>query len=297
LRIVIAGQNETAEDHANFLYRALVRMKHIPYIYDYRRKGVSGLKDICAFHDAQLLLVLKGEIVRPDKLKSIECPRVLWCPDDPARSFIALQHFNNKPWGSYYDLVATHSYKALNMYKEAGLNASFIPFSYDPLFHYPNWNVAKNDTYTYDISFLGSTGDVVINDKKYYSRLEALNRIHAVYPNKLMVGHAWLDNASTFVSQCKINLNIPYSDQINVRHFWLCACGGFQLCRYTSEAEKYFGKNIVFWKDIPECLELIQYYLDNDKERKKIAKKGYNFVKKKGDYTQRLKAIFKLLKL
>ena len=80
LRIVIAAPNDHAESHANYIYRALVRMNHIPYIYDYRMKGIYALKDACEFHEADMLLVLKGEIIIPSSIEKIKSKKVLWCP-------------------------------------------------------------------------------------------------------------------------------------------------------------------------------------------------------------------------
>lgn len=293
MRIVIASPNDHAESHANYLYRALVRMKNVPFIYDYRVKGISGLQSICDFHEADVLLVLKGEIVIPSSIKNVKAKKVLWCPDDPFRTYIALQKYDNKPWGSYYDLVVTHSFKALNLYKKAGLNATYLPFAFDPILHYPDWKAKQ----TKNIGFVGNIyPSFTEHGQKAFNRKELLERIWNVYKNKMYLVRAYFDAKRLFFQKTKINLNVPGCNQVNVRHIEICACGGFQLSYHTEEAEKFFGKNIIFWKDVPDCLEKIQYYLNNEEERKKIAKKGYNFIKKKGDYAQRLRTIFKLLK-
>jgi len=54
------------------------------------------------------------------------------------------------------------------------------------------------------------------------------------------------------------------------------ACGAFHLTRYFPGLEEVFEnrKHLVWFHSIPEALELIEYYLDHDKERERIARAG-----------------------
>jgi glycosyltransferase involved in cell wall biosynthesis len=68
-------------------------------------------------------------------------------------------------------------------------------------------------------------------------------------------------------------------------------CGAFTLARFTPQMEKELKDNVVYFNDIPSCLEKIEYYLKNDEERETITKKGYEFALRNLTTEQRLKEL------
>ena len=68
-------------------------------------------------------------------------------------------------------------------------------------------------------------------------------------------------------------------------------CGAFTLARFTPQMEKELKDNVIYFQDIPDCLEKIDYYLKNDEEREIIAKKGYEFALNNLTTIQRLKEL------
>ncbi len=62
---------------------------------------------------------------------------------------------------------------------------------------------------------------------------------------------------------------------------WLTlGCGGFLLTNYQPALEELFqtGKQLVWYHSTEECLELIDYYLEHEDERKAIADNGYRLA-------------------
>lgn len=57
-------------------------------------------------------------------------------------------------------------------------------------------------------------------------------------------------------------------------------CGGFLLTNYTPGLEKIFikGEHLEWYHSQEECFELIEYYLQNEAQRKQIAQNGYQFA-------------------
>ncbi len=62
---------------------------------------------------------------------------------------------------------------------------------------------------------------------------------------------------------------------------WIAlGCGGFLLTRYIHGMETIFkkGVHLEWFHTKQECLDLIDYYLKHDEQRKKIARRGFQFV-------------------
>jgi spore maturation protein CgeB len=69
------------------------------------------------------------------------------------------------------------------------------------------------------------------------------------------------------------------------------SAGAFCLVHYYKGIEKEFeiGKNIVVWHDVGELRVLIDYYIDNEQERKDISNSGKNMVTSEYNWNKRIK--------
>ena len=91
----------------------------------------------------------------------------------------------------------------------------------------------------------------------------------------------------------KINLN-PTSRAIRsgipLRVFDIFACGGFLLSNYQSELSELFvpGEDFVYYDSVEQACEMIDYYLNHEKERTRIAENGYMKVRERYSYNVRL---------
>jgi glycosyltransferase involved in cell wall biosynthesis len=111
-----------------------------------------------------------------------------------------------------------------------------------------------------------------------------------------------LEDERKIYSSTKICANLhedyqtKYGD-LNERFFKIMACKGFQLTDYVPSMARYFKPSEIAWaKDKEEWFEKIKHYMENDKERKKIAEKGYKKVMKFHTYHNRVGQIIRLYK-
>lgn len=85
--------------------------------------------------------------------------------------------------------------------------------------------------------------------------------------------------------ESKINVNITLhsiKSGIPLRCLDILACGGFLLSNYQPELAEYFvdGEELVLWQDFDDLIAKAGYYLEHEEERRRIAKAGYEKVKK-----------------
>jgi len=105
------------------------------------------------------------------------------------------------------------------------------------------------------------------------------------------------DDMVNAINSYKIHFNKNISDDINYRTFETTGCGTFLLTNYTPGLEKLFdiGKEIVVYNDLNDLDNKVRYYLDNEEEREKIAKSGYERSKKDHTYYERAKKLIKII--
>lgn len=94
-----------------------------------------------------------------------------------------------------------------------------------------------------------------------------------------------------------INLNISLKcirSGIPLRALDILGCQGFLISNYQPELAEYFvdGDEVVMYTSLEDGVEKCQYYMENEKERKEIAKKGYRKVKEVFRYEDRLHFMF-----
>lgn len=92
-----------------------------------------------------------------------------------------------------------------------------------------------------------------------------------------------------------LGLSPKLSDQIKGRNFEIPACGGFQLSGHADGLDQYYepGEEIVVFDDPTELPDLINRYLEDDQERRRIARAGYERTVAEHSYEQRFSEIFR----
>ena len=98
----------------------------------------------------------------------------------------------------------------------------------------------------------------------------------------------------------KINLNISLKSiltGIPLRAFEIMGSGGFLLSNYQRDFEECFcnGADYVYYTDYEDLVEKVEYYLSHEKERKEIARNGYENVKKNHTYRNRVDVIMEII--
>lgn len=109
-----------------------------------------------------------------------------------------------------------------------------------------------------------------------------------------------MEEAPKIYRCAKINLNISLKSiltGIPLRAFEIMGSGGFLLSNYQREYEEYScnGVDYVYYMDYEDLMEKVEYYLSHEKERKEIAKNGYENVKANHTYRNRVDAIMKII--
>lgn len=139
------------------------------------------------------------------------------------------------------------------------------------------------------ISFLTELGNIC--DTRYYSYKD----YPEIYSARSCGVLNYKDQMFKMFKASKINLNITYrliTKGIPLRVLDIMAAGGFVLTNMQEEIVESFvlGEELVCYQSKDEITDLVKYYLENDTERKKIAEKGHEAVKR-FDYVSMLGSI------
>lgn len=111
----------------------------------------------------------------------------------------------------------------------------------------------------------------------------------------------WSDCPKVF--KCTdINLNITLrsiQSGIPQRCLDIMGCHSFLLCNHQTELTEMFenNKDCAIYSSIGEALELTEYYLTHEVERKRVVQNGYMKVKKEFRYEDRMRTIFQTVGL
>ena len=294
------NQSNQSEIQYNLLKKTIV---------DYNKKL---LKDVAAVQP-DMLLVLKGDILFPETVKNIRDNSgvilVLWCFDSALR-------FNNVlKGGKYYHFVYSYEPTDIPELRKYNIQANFLPMGFDP----DSYFRLEDETISRDVSFVG-----MLND--YPERINILEMIISKNRElKLDIwGTSWTwynpflqykykikrkklgehihnynihpEEVNKIYNSSRICLNMhhPQSKEgMNPRTFEILGAGGFQLVDYKKKIEDFFniGQEIVCYKNENDLLNKIEYYLENDDERLKIAQRGSDLVNKKHTYKHRAETI------
>jgi spore maturation protein CgeB len=93
------------------------------------------------------------------------------------------------------------------------------------------------------------------------------------------------------------NLNIAEIWGVNVRTFEICGAGGFQIVTWRRGIDALFvdGRELVTYRDVPELMDKLEYYLAHDDEREDIARAGYLRASAQHTYAHRLTTLFNVI--
>lgn len=269
------------------------------------------LKKWVCDYSPDITLILKGDIIYTKTLKEIKKHNntflVNWCYDSVSRYPSIIEGCE------HYDLFYIFEPADKDIMESFDLKIKFLPMAYDPRYY----KVMNGDKKTYDISFVGG----MIEKRK-----KILGKIISEFPNKKygIWGKAWTwynpflqyeykikrrklgkrinnykikpNQVNRVYNDSKICLNIHHTQNkkgLNPRTFEILGAGGFQLVDYKEKLEEIFelGEELVAYTDKNDLLKKIDYYLDNEDERRKIAKKGHKKVIENHTFKKRAKRI------
>lgn len=246
--------------------------------FDYRVWPQPNLRleKILNIFKPDLLFVIKGERLKPSTIRLFKCKKFLWDNDN-------FQEFNTE-LVKEFDYVATPAEDLIPRYAELGVKAFWLNYPYDPEIHRP-MNLPKK----YNITFIGT----------YYPERAWLIEQVNLLGNKIEIyGNGWgeigyqtqrvsAERMVEIYNESKIILNIhqkamaKHKVKANLRIYEALGTGAFVLTDYCKGMEEIFidGEHLVVYEDIEDLNWKIEYYLNNDEEREKIARQGHERVK------------------
>lgn len=250
------------------------------------------------------IFVVKAPALSPDTLGSLRkiCPVINYYPETMDQWDLI------KKIAPCYDYFVNLDPYVVEMLKKEGYkNALYVPFSAD-LNENDRW--IRPQKYLYNISFIGTY------DRKFYSERESiLNEIKGL-GLCLWGSESWLDTSlkdyyrgrvetediQNIYKKSKIVINADISREVlgtgvNLRPFEATAAGAMLLNR--DDRKDIFnlfedGKEFVSFSGVDDIRQKVEYYLNHEDERLKIAEAGFNRAQKDHSYIKRIGEIIKI---
>ncbi|WP_319526227.1 glycosyltransferase [uncultured Desulfosarcina sp.] len=244
---------------------------------------------------------LSGESVYPETVKTIASlgvPIVNLALNDK-ESFVGKIR-NGRAMGArdicrFFHLCWTSTEDALVKYVVEGALPIYLPEGGNPEIHKP-YSVDQD----IDVSFVGQCyGNRPIIINKLCERGLPVKAYGLNWPG----GPLSTDEMVKMYSRSKINLGFGGVVGLNKtfclkgRDFEIPMSGGFYLTEHNEELEKCFlaGVEIATYQNFDDLVEKIKFYLNNDEERGRIRRKGYETAVRKHTWESRFEKIFSVL--
>jgi len=312
-----------------YIKRALEKLRCNVIIYDYRMifnrffKSETALAEhiVSIVNEVKpdLVLVLKGEVITPEAIKNIKPLKVLWYFDVqrcPSKWLIDI--------ADKYDYFFTicNDEKWFKFFKDA--NVKFLPEAYDHYVIKPTKvSNEEKEKYGSTIAFVGTDNHshrarilyslaiiYRINDLKIWG-----NQVNG-YWNEYMLNTFWQGYRTSdyefnkICASTKILLGFTncveedYNTCFSARVYQTLGAKGFLIEEKSKGIEKMFKiaepgvtGHLVTWNNRKDLKYKIKYYLEHEDERMEIARLGYNFVRRKHTFRERMKQMFKIIGL
>ena len=289
-------------EHYNF-YHALLHMGYSIIYFDYdkikQKYGIEKLSELLReavyYYQPDILFYFHfhdwiKHSVWTEISDALPTRTIIWLADDHWR------YEDTKPIWALFNLVVTTDRNGYEKRMKEGFSNVFLSQWGCNHFLYKNLNL--NVPKLYDVSFIG---------RCYGEREEFVETLKREGIRVSTFGQGWKGNSSR-VSQAdliriynrsKISLNLSSASekgkiQIKGRDFEAPGCGSLLLTKDTPEISEYFipGEEIITYQDANDAAEKVRYYLGNEEERARIAKKGYERVIKAHTMENRFFQIF-----
>jgi glycosyltransferase involved in cell wall biosynthesis len=184
---------------------------------------------------------------------------------------------------THFDCVFLAQKGQLELFKNAGIEHVFwVPLGCSNDLH----DVGILDR-IYDIAYVGS-----FSAEEHDRRRLMFDQLKTQFPNN-KIGRFWPREMARIYGQSKIVVNACYNRDVNMRVFEALASGALLITDEAEGLEDLFQDRIhlVIYHSDDELPELIQYYLQNDEDRERIARAGQELALKEHTYGHRLNTI------
>jgi spore maturation protein CgeB len=322
---VVLINNRTKLSFYERIAKKLAKMAPIiSFVADFVLKGflikenhlfLQKVKDI----RPDLLFIVKGESVLPEKLREIKkyvgvAVAYIW--DDPFYSYAGAysdryrrSNFENSM--GLYDFIFVYDRFYVEAIKRRGIDkVGYLPLAASPKKYAPiEITQADRAEYGFDICFVGVP---------YPNRIDILDRLKEY---KLGVfGDNWFNYYAQrgksvpsyykgkaygeiviklyLCSKIVLNMHDPEAREgLNTRTFDILAAGGFEVVDFKPSLKEHFnlGKEIMTYTDKEDLNKVVKYYLDKPELRAKIVEEGRKRVLADHTWYHRIKEAMRSL--
>lgn len=170
-----------------------------------------------------------------------------------------------------YDLLAVSSQKVVSALRDKGIDAFYIPeFTNSEKFYYEAGHAPSSE-----VLFVGNFHFQRQGPLALLRRNMPLTIYGKGWPEGVAVAGQYIDNniLRRYYSSAKIVLNDTKQNMrdfgfVPTRLYDATASGAFIISDYIPEIEALYGDCVPMWKTEDELVHLVNYYLQNDEERK-----------------------------
>ena len=231
-----------------------------------------------------VLLVFKGVGVEPSVVGKMRCSRkILWFPDEPYRY-------------AFYERLAAAFDEVYNFLFGCGAEM-LAPAIYPPVHREVKLKGEEKWRFSCDCVFVG-TGHP-------RRRKQIRELMHGLKVKMKIWGNDWPAefkagppqyylNLSKAISGAKVVFNTHYAEHTpNQRCFEATACRRLLISDSSEGLEKCFkpGREFIPYSSIREAWELIEFYVENEEERNRIAEAGWKRCLRDHTLEKRLREI------
>lgn len=187
--------------------------------------------------------------------------------------------------GKLIDLTLFVSNTDVKLAREKGIKADWIQIGFDPEIF--NLTASKKSV---DVTFSANNYTQFPLSKYRYDIVHALKNRSGF----ALFGSGWkpviagdtnysLEAQSVILNNSKIAIscsNFNHSKYISDRTLRIMGAGTFCLHHHFEDCEELYKdkEHLVYFRSIPEMIDLIDYYLEHEEERERIAKNGYELT-------------------
>lgn len=185
-----------------------------------------------------------------------------------------------------FERVYVNQREAVDQFLKEGVKAEWLPHAVEPMAYPDSPSCIKK----YDICFVG-----FVTFKK---RAIFLDRMLKEFPN-FYVGQHFFEECAEKFRQSKVVLNTSATDDLNMRFFECWATGSFLLSEYIPSFELMnlpVDPCMITYKNHDHCVDRINYYLENPKEREAISEVMKLWILDNHTYQNRAREIFNIPK-
>ncbi len=252
-----------------------------------------------------LVFVIKGHRLYQKTLKQFtRSINALWLMDSYFRVKTAIEHKDE------YHYIFTFEESDYEKLKTQFAHLHYIPLGYDHKIYFP-LNYKEREI---DICFVGCLYENRVNllekiilrfpelNIKIYGKLprrdKALLRIVKSYPTKFMNIELNPSEVNELYANSKFALNIHHEQSVlsvNPRFYEILGTNTCQIVDYHEKIHADFAHACLFYKDEKELFSLIEFYLQDQEARDKIALNGYNKVTTQETMKNRIVKILNIL--